>query len=338
MSLYSRSQLQHPQRPLGPGPARVPQRSAPGPVWPASGPGLLQEVQGRNEVSSVLHAQHESLAAASACRRPMAAMPSVPAPITAMPCCRALTSLDHENQDISDHRLEQRGSLHARIDVGGTEVHRFVVHLACSAGSRGRQIQAPDRPHPAIGPGRRAAADRGRLQRLGRPPGADKPCSSWACTKCFRIAPRSQRRRPRACATPVRRLGNVMCGVPNSVAVPNATTSWAWAAPIVPLGAAAADFPGGVPVVPPGSHLTTRGFSGKYSARVLRGREWARLSDHSAAAGRARIAGRARSSGCTGPMVMPSACCKTAAISFRAMRGHRRGAPVGASGDLYLPV
>ncbi|CAM5207168.1 hypothetical protein OURE66S_02766 [Oligella ureolytica] len=34
-----------------------------------------------------------------------------------------------ENQDISDHRLEQRGVLHAQVCVENKIVHCFVVHL-----------------------------------------------------------------------------------------------------------------------------------------------------------------------------------------------------------------
>jgi endonuclease/exonuclease/phosphatase family metal-dependent hydrolase len=49
--------------------------------------------------------------------------------------------LSFENQDISDHRMEQRGLLHGVIDVGGREVHCFVVHLGLFAGSRVRQIE-----------------------------------------------------------------------------------------------------------------------------------------------------------------------------------------------------
>lgn len=102
---------------------------------------FLQEVQGRNEKHGALHAQHESLAAA-----------------LHMDCaygCNAVrTQTDHgnallskhpiisfENQDISDHRMEQRGLLHGVINVGGREVHCFVVHLGLFAGSRIRQIE-----------------------------------------------------------------------------------------------------------------------------------------------------------------------------------------------------
>lgn len=102
---------------------------------------FLQEVQGRNDKHLRLHAQHESLAAA-----------------LHMECaygCNAIRSktdhgnallsrhriLTHENQDISDHRLEQRGLLHGVIDVKGREVHCFVVHLGLFAGGRKRQIE-----------------------------------------------------------------------------------------------------------------------------------------------------------------------------------------------------
>lgn len=102
---------------------------------------FLQEVQGRNEKHGSLHLQHESLAAA-----------------LHMECaygCNAIrTRTDHgnallsrhpilsfENQDISDHRMEQRGLLHGVINVGGREVHCFVVHLGLFAGSRIRQIE-----------------------------------------------------------------------------------------------------------------------------------------------------------------------------------------------------
>jgi len=103
---------------------------------------LLQEVQGRNERHGIRHAQHESLAAA-----------------LGMQCCYGRNAIrqlsDHgnallsrhpicsfENQDISDHRLEQRGLLHATLDVHGTPVHCLVVHLGLFARGRQRQIEA----------------------------------------------------------------------------------------------------------------------------------------------------------------------------------------------------
>lgn len=103
---------------------------------------FLQEVQGRNEQRANLHAQHESLAAALHMQ-------------VAYGCNAVRELTDHgnallsrypilgfENEDVSDHALEQRGLLHGEVDVEGRRVHCFVVHLGLFTGSRMRQIQA----------------------------------------------------------------------------------------------------------------------------------------------------------------------------------------------------
>lgn len=103
---------------------------------------FLQEVQGRNEQRVSLDAQHESLAAALQ--------------LNAAYGCNAVRDMtDHgnallskfpilsfENEDVSDHSLEQRGLLHAVVDIEGQEVHCFVVHLGLFGGGRIRQIEA----------------------------------------------------------------------------------------------------------------------------------------------------------------------------------------------------
>ncbi len=103
---------------------------------------FLQEVQGRNEQYQLLHAQHESLAAGLH----MSAAYGRNAVRRRTDHGNALLSrfpiLDYENQDISDHPLEQRGMLHARVEIGGQQVHCFVVHLGLFAGSRMRQVAA----------------------------------------------------------------------------------------------------------------------------------------------------------------------------------------------------
>jgi len=43
--------------------------------------------------------------------------------------------------DVSDHRFEQRGLLHAQVLVDGTDVHVVVVHLGLIHASRERQVQ-----------------------------------------------------------------------------------------------------------------------------------------------------------------------------------------------------
>jgi len=102
---------------------------------------FLQEVQGRNEQRMNLHAQHESLAAALHMEVAYG--------------CNAIRNLtDHgnallsrfpitgfENEDVSDHSLEQRGLLHAEVKIAGRTVHCFVVHLGLFAGSRVRQVE-----------------------------------------------------------------------------------------------------------------------------------------------------------------------------------------------------
>jgi endonuclease/exonuclease/phosphatase family metal-dependent hydrolase len=236
---------------------------------------FLQEVQGRNESRNVLDAQHMSLAAA-----------------LHMDMCygrnairdytdhgNALLSrhpiVEHENQDISDHRLEQRGLLHATIHVDGREVHCFCVHLGLFAGSRSRQIQA-------------------LVDRIDRmvPPGAPMVIAGDFNDWNDRLAPLFVQRLgvyevfshasrlvggegPRLRET-MRRLSNVLRGVPNSLAMlerGNQLTMGTYRA---------APPPRTFPAVFPWFRLDRiyqRGFAVR-SARVLRGRAWAKLSDH----------------------------------------------------------
>lgn len=103
---------------------------------------FLQEVQGRNERRFSLDAQHESLGAALG----MHVAYGRNAVRTRTDHGNALLSrfpiLSYENEDISDHRLEQRGLLHAVINIRGVPVHCMVVHLGLFAGGRARQVAA----------------------------------------------------------------------------------------------------------------------------------------------------------------------------------------------------
>jgi len=102
---------------------------------------FLQEVQGRNDRARFLHAQHESLAAglhlhvAYGCNAVRRQSDHGNALLS------RFDIMDFDNQDISDHRLEQRGMLHARVAVAGRVLHCFVVHLGLFGSSRARQIQ-----------------------------------------------------------------------------------------------------------------------------------------------------------------------------------------------------
>ncbi|MCF8211161.1 MAG: endonuclease/exonuclease/phosphatase family protein [Rhodoferax sp.] len=48
--------------------------------------------------------------------------------------------LSHQHEDMSDHRFEQRGLLHAEVQVHGVSVHVLVVHLGLIRASRVRQL------------------------------------------------------------------------------------------------------------------------------------------------------------------------------------------------------
>ena len=48
--------------------------------------------------------------------------------------------LAHQHEDMSDHRFEQRGLLHAEVAVDGHSVHVVVVHLGLVRASRVRQL------------------------------------------------------------------------------------------------------------------------------------------------------------------------------------------------------
>ncbi len=48
--------------------------------------------------------------------------------------------LSQQHEDMSDHRLEQRGLLHVTLQVYNTVLHVLVVHLGLVKSSRGRQI------------------------------------------------------------------------------------------------------------------------------------------------------------------------------------------------------
>ncbi|MBN9410111.1 MAG: endonuclease/exonuclease/phosphatase family protein [Burkholderiales bacterium] len=48
--------------------------------------------------------------------------------------------IGHQHEDMSDHRFEQRGLLHAHVQVDGMAVHVIVVHLGLVPASRVRQV------------------------------------------------------------------------------------------------------------------------------------------------------------------------------------------------------
>lgn len=103
---------------------------------------FLQEVQGRNEQHYSLHAQHESLGAALSMNAAYGCNAVRPRTDHGNALLSRYPILLQENQDISDHKMEQRGLLHVVVDVEGTPVHCLVVHLGLFGGGRLRQVAA----------------------------------------------------------------------------------------------------------------------------------------------------------------------------------------------------
>ncbi|AZY47793.1 endonuclease/exonuclease/phosphatase family protein [Bordetella avium] len=237
---------------------------------------FLQEVQGRNETTSMLHAQHESLAAALrlnvayGCNAVRAATDHGNALLS------RYDIVDHVNQDISDHRLEQRGLLHARIDVGGTEVHCLVVHLGLFASSRQRQIQALTERIRAEVPDGAPLIIAGDFNDWG-----DKLAPQFVqqlgLYEVFSHAPRTSGGELPRLRDSLRRLTAALRGVPGNTVVLERGNQLGMDGTYCPLPP-----PRTFPAVFPWFRLDRiyqRGFAVR-SARVLRGRQWAKLSDH----------------------------------------------------------
>lgn len=237
---------------------------------------FLQEVQGRNETSSFLHAQHESLAAALRLNVAYGRNAVRDATDHGNALLSRYHILDHFNQDISDHKLEQRGLLHARIDVGGTEVHCLVVHLGLFASSRQRQIQALIERIRAEVPDGAPLLIAGDFNDWG-----DKLAPQFVqqlgLYEVFSHAPRGSGGELPRLRDSMRRLSDVLRGVPGNSAVIERSNQLGMGGAYCPLPP-----PRTFPAVFPWFRLDRiyqRGFAVR-SARVLRGRQWARLSDH----------------------------------------------------------
>jgi len=170
-----------------------------------------------------------------------------------------------ENRDISDHALEKRGLLHCTVRIDSVDVHCFVVHLGLLAGSRERQLGAliewvsreVDAHAPLI-----IAGDfndwRNQL--------SDRLCREIGVVEVFDAA------RPRA--ELMQRAAYFVPDVLPGIDVPAA------ARPRVPrMVRTARTFPALVPWFRM-DRIYQRGFH-VGNVRVLRGLEWARLSDHS---------------------------------------------------------
>ena len=241
---------------------------------------FLQEVQGRNEARLNLDAQHESLAAALHMN-------------VAYGCNAVRTLTDHgnallckfpilafENEDVSDHALEQRGLLHAQVDVEGRQVHCFVVHLGLFAGSRVRQIEAMARRIQAKVPDQSPILIAGDFNDW-RDELAPLFVERLGVYEVFAQAPKTAGSRPRL-RDSVRQIGQVLRGEQ-----PLTNLSQAKQLHVNQLPMSGAQHlrkpPKSVPAKFPMFRLDRiyqRGFAVK-KAEVLRGRPWSLLSDHS---------------------------------------------------------
>ncbi|HMN63781.1 MAG: endonuclease/exonuclease/phosphatase family protein [Burkholderiaceae bacterium] len=171
-----------------------------------------------------------------------------------------------ENRDISDHALEKRGVLHCVVKVGRLDVHCFVVHFGLLARSRERQLGALiDWVSNAVSPDAPLiiAGDfndwRNQL--------SDRLCGEIGVVEVFdALRPQVELVR-RATYFARDRLPAVE--LPESAAVGGAPR----------MVRTARTFPALVPWFRM-DRIYQRGFRVN-AARVLRGIEWARLSDHS---------------------------------------------------------
>ncbi len=174
--------------------------------------------------------------------------------------------VSQENRDVSDHALEKRGVLHCVLAIGNTEVHCFVVHFGLLARSRMRQTDALiDWIKRAVPPGAPLIIGgdfndwRNRLSNL--------LCSELDVLEVF------DTRNPRfhAARRAVYYVRDRLAGM--GVELPDEP---AWLERRV---RSARTYPAAAPWLRM-DRIYQRGFSVR-DAHVLRGPEWARLSDHS---------------------------------------------------------
>jgi endonuclease/exonuclease/phosphatase family metal-dependent hydrolase len=233
---------------------------------------FLQEVQGRNELRYQLDGQHESLAAvldmqaAYGCNAVRARTDHGNALLSRFPI------LQYENQDVSDHRLEQRGLLHAVVEINETPVHCLVVHLGLFGGGRSRQVAA-------------------LVERIKRLVPDDEPVliagdfNDWnnrlaplfvqqlGLYEVFAVAPQVRPARP--LRDSVRRLRDTLAPKPKPLAQTVHELGVHGAARLTPPPRT---FPAAFPWLRL-DRIYQRGFAVR-SARVLHGMPWRQISDH----------------------------------------------------------
>ncbi len=235
---------------------------------------FLQEVQGRHQRNAErfeqwpVEPQDQFLARAPGLKRTFEAAYGQNATYLHGHHGNALLSrfpiLGLENRDFSDHALEKRGVLHCVVQVGGRPVHCFVVHFGLLARSRERQAQV-------------------LIDWIEREVDADAPLiiagdfNDWRNQLSARFCERLQVReafdvaRPRGVAERVVHFVRDRQPPPPGASVQVAR--------LPRMVRTARTYPALVPWLRM-DRIYTRGFEVS-AARVLRGPEWAQLSDHS---------------------------------------------------------
>ncbi|HWS74815.1 MAG TPA: endonuclease/exonuclease/phosphatase family protein [Quisquiliibacterium sp.] len=170
-----------------------------------------------------------------------------------------------ENRDVSDHALEKRGVLHCVVNLKGRQVHCFVVHFGLLARSRERQAQALvdwiQREVPPDAPLIIAGDFNDWRNQL-----SDRLCEPLGVREVFDVL------RPRGMSERVAHF------VRDRQAQPGLDTR-VETARLPRMVRSARTYPALVPWLRM-DRIYIRGFQVS-TARVLRGPEWAQLSDHS---------------------------------------------------------
>lgn len=237
---------------------------------------FMQEVQGRNDTRSSLDAQHEVLGAALdfnvvyGCNAVRDQTDHGNALLSRYPI------VGHENQDISDHRLEQRGLLHVRVNVDGCEVHCFVVHLGLFRGSRSRQAMVLGERLAKVVPEHAPVIIAGDFNDWGNhltPIFVNR----LGLTEVFSNAPRASGNTLPRLRDSVRRLGEALRGLQAATPFQERRNQLPMSGNLQ-LAVPPRTFPSMFPWFRL-DRIYQRGFAVR-SARVMHGPRWARLSDH----------------------------------------------------------
>jgi endonuclease/exonuclease/phosphatase family metal-dependent hydrolase len=176
--------------------------------------------------------------------------------------------LHRDNRDVSDHALEKRGILHCVIRIQQRHVHCFVVHFGLLARSRERQaealIQWIEREVPAEAPLLIAGDFNDWRNQL-----SEDLCERLRVDEVFDVA------------RPHRKVGQrVAHFVRDRIAIPQPPDAPAPVQSRLPrMVRAARTYPALIPWLRM-DRIYQRGFEVR-DAQVLRGAEWAKLSDHS---------------------------------------------------------